>query len=715
MSEVTDKLSSAGALDLEAITTESCQETIASVMDAFKEMMGLESSSSETDSEYESSLADSLSSRSSEGHNEVHDNVDDVDQEPPRDGDGQSQTSASAKCGGLAADSRKRIRTNSPTDDADGNQKRQKPGTPMEQDTKEPKKKFACPYHKRWPQVQPAHRACVFPGFSTVHRMKEHLFRRHALGIQCRICYESFDDDAGLTQHLSLLNQCPGSGEPSRVGFTIATERKLRERMRGSEEEKWMKIYKTLFEDDEEALNNIPSPYWEYSTGTQDRLSSGYDTSEAFERIQRENVIEIVQDQVIELSRRQQVISTERLLSALPDIFRTAQEEVRNRYPRPHQNPAREAQAANATIILGNSSSHANDPVADRSSGTSTEMLEVPETFEIPADVSPDHLPVNLNTETLLRVPTISESQSADSGYGSMELASSAAYTSADSAHCPLDERNRGGDVGSNDNQPNPSINSGFQAQDDSFATLFLDISDIFSEPSISQETYPHSNDLTHAPLLDSRLPTESSFPSSQPTTVSEQNSYLVQDADNLQADDLSHWLDMDPLVTAGFNVSNTENTFIQAPQTTALSYSSDTHLGSHSLEPAISRSLQSLPNAPASSIPDTRPTNRSTTLHASSRQGQPSTPHPSTHPTIQLLQTSTAPRNFYLQAPEAFYLPTENGGTNLWSDSPGSSGSSSNRSHLGPFGNPALGGSSGNRYDDMLKRLRGPPPGSAS
>lgn len=182
--------SRASQVDVESIIVESTRKTITSVMGTFKEMMGLEPSSSEPGSDDELSTEDSASVYSISEHDEVqHDNLNLQTQHQNnesrlgKDAAGgssdhaprQSHTNPSQPQDGMlsAQESRKRIRNNSPTgEDDDGNQKRQRSGSAKKPNTEEPSKKYACPYHKRWPEIQPKHQSCVFPGFSNVSRVK---------------------------------------------------------------------------------------------------------------------------------------------------------------------------------------------------------------------------------------------------------------------------------------------------------------------------------------------------------------------------------------------------------------------------------------------------------------------------------------------------------------------------------------------------------------
>ena len=91
---------------------------------------------------------------------------------------------------------------------------------------------------------------------------REHLYRRHALPIQCPWCYRPFKNDAALNEHHRALE---GSelrrGEPME-GFNKEQEKRLRSRKRPAleqiEEDGWKKVYRVLFPDD--TLSTIPLP-----------------------------------------------------------------------------------------------------------------------------------------------------------------------------------------------------------------------------------------------------------------------------------------------------------------------------------------------------------------------------------------------------------------------------------------------------------------------
>lgn len=114
--------------------------------------------------------------------------------------------------------------------------------------------RFACPFVKRRPQRPPKCAACVYPGFGTTHRVKEHLYRNHIRQrkIRCPRCYESFDDDSLLRAHVTATERCPEGEEPPQdEELSQEQERSLRSKRRlgreGSEEVRWRQIFQICF------------------------------------------------------------------------------------------------------------------------------------------------------------------------------------------------------------------------------------------------------------------------------------------------------------------------------------------------------------------------------------------------------------------------------------------------------------------------------------
>ncbi|RSL82576.1 hypothetical protein CDV31_016923 [Fusarium ambrosium] len=129
-------------------------------------------------------------------------------------------------------------------------------------DEEEEKKKFACPFYKYDRQAFMSSRTCVGPGWDSVHRVKEHIFRRHMLlSTQCEDCLEVFDTSPALDEH--ARNPCRKKPPQRSYGINKEQEKQLRSRRMYQksldEEEKWRAIYKIIFPGEK----NIPSPYYE--------------------------------------------------------------------------------------------------------------------------------------------------------------------------------------------------------------------------------------------------------------------------------------------------------------------------------------------------------------------------------------------------------------------------------------------------------------------
>lgn len=154
-----------------------------------------------------------------------------------------------------------------PNDNEDDPHKRRRPDSktagrkqPM------PELRFACPYYKRNPIRHQTFTSCRDPGFNTVARLKEHLYRRHLLPIQCNRCCCTFSNEPTLREHQRDPHGCEIREQIPLEGFDKDQERKLKSKKRTlvyqSEEDKWKGVYKILFPDDNEA--HMPSPYIEY-------------------------------------------------------------------------------------------------------------------------------------------------------------------------------------------------------------------------------------------------------------------------------------------------------------------------------------------------------------------------------------------------------------------------------------------------------------------
>ncbi|KAH7555043.1 hypothetical protein BM1_07704 [Bipolaris maydis] len=129
--------------------------------------------------------------------------------------------------------------------------------------------RFACPFYKHDPNRYRNRRTCPGPGWTTVHRMKEHLYRSHAQPIFCPICYAKFKSDKEQLNHVRL-QQCERSSTQQIDGIDRETIWTLRKRTTGLrlEEDKWRDVYHILFPG--VPTVDIPSPFYDCDSPSED-------------------------------------------------------------------------------------------------------------------------------------------------------------------------------------------------------------------------------------------------------------------------------------------------------------------------------------------------------------------------------------------------------------------------------------------------------------
>ncbi|KAI2779247.1 hypothetical protein F4815DRAFT_500576 [Daldinia loculata] len=131
----------------------------------------------------------------------------------------------------------------------------------------ESERKFACPFYKNDPKAHNKHRSCAGPGWTSLHRLKEHLYRAHRLPKHvCPRCNDSFDDAKDLAEHLRADVPCEKLDVvPVLQGIDEATEAKLKVRRKNcpgmTDEQRWGEIYKILFPSAN--FNAMPTPYYD--------------------------------------------------------------------------------------------------------------------------------------------------------------------------------------------------------------------------------------------------------------------------------------------------------------------------------------------------------------------------------------------------------------------------------------------------------------------
>ncbi|KAH5305110.1 hypothetical protein HBI12_171720 [Parastagonospora nodorum] len=154
---------------------------------------------------------------------------------------------------------------NKDREDEGGGGKRRRESKNILNDKSEASKRLACPYFKRKPLNYQPKRACSGPGWLTVHRLKEHLYREHAMSPHCRRCYTTFENETQLTDHSRSTDTCVVTNALPPEGFDKDQEKKLKNRSKmfraDSEEQKWQIVYVILFPDT--APSELPSAYYD--------------------------------------------------------------------------------------------------------------------------------------------------------------------------------------------------------------------------------------------------------------------------------------------------------------------------------------------------------------------------------------------------------------------------------------------------------------------
>ncbi|KAF4304031.1 hypothetical protein GTA08_BOTSDO07540 [Botryosphaeria dothidea] len=154
---------------------------------------------------------------------------------------------------GSAAQSRKRNGRSSQEGDSDFEEdesdgKRRKPSSGKPDGLSHIPRRFACPFTKRFRDQPPKTSACICKGFSTAHRVKEHLYRVHLQHrYTCFRCYEKFDNDTQLKAHARAAEICEAVDEPpDEQELDAEQEKQLKSEKLArdaSEENKWAFIY----------------------------------------------------------------------------------------------------------------------------------------------------------------------------------------------------------------------------------------------------------------------------------------------------------------------------------------------------------------------------------------------------------------------------------------------------------------------------------------
>ncbi|KAF4343380.1 hypothetical protein FBEOM_2678 [Fusarium beomiforme] len=131
--------------------------------------------------------------------------------------------------------------------------------------------RFACPFYKHDPERYETSRSCCGPGWESVHRVKEHIFRSHMLPEhECQRCFLSFKTELALSRHMRAPVPCEVQSRSTqeKEGISATQLKALRVRAKKCdkadtkevEEERWNTAYKIIFPDE----GKVPSPYYDH-------------------------------------------------------------------------------------------------------------------------------------------------------------------------------------------------------------------------------------------------------------------------------------------------------------------------------------------------------------------------------------------------------------------------------------------------------------------
>ncbi|KAF4501695.1 hypothetical protein FAGAP_2101 [Fusarium agapanthi] len=247
--------------------------------------------------------------------------------------------------------------------------------------------RYVCPFfkHNREKYKTSQWKSCCWPGWTSVHRVKEHLYRRHMLPkFRCNRCRQDLKSAFNLNEHQRADTICQRqSEEPEEEGIDEEQERLLRVRKRKNgkapqvaEEEKWVEMYKILFPHDDP----IPSPYPELCPlqPEQDIEHPGANVLDSFEDYARREFsrrmrprIESLVDGIFEQTLTSQTITdvANNVLSGIMESFRESQsqetcqpesQDLPSRIPSPHGLPVESSNRVPQEIHTYEAGSYSN-------------------------------------------------------------------------------------------------------------------------------------------------------------------------------------------------------------------------------------------------------------------------------------------------------------------------------------------------------------------
>ncbi|KAF2965359.1 hypothetical protein GQX73_g8238 [Xylaria multiplex] len=127
--------------------------------------------------------------------------------------------------------------------------------------------RFACPYFKKDPIKYQTWQTCPGPGWPDVHRVKEHLYRKHRqTKFKCVRCWTPFESEKNYINHQRAATSCELRDRGPIEGFDSDQEKQLKSRKKKnnivSEVDRWNAVFQILFPH--VSADQIPSPFYEH-------------------------------------------------------------------------------------------------------------------------------------------------------------------------------------------------------------------------------------------------------------------------------------------------------------------------------------------------------------------------------------------------------------------------------------------------------------------
>ncbi|RYP33005.1 hypothetical protein DL767_004916 [Monosporascus sp. MG133] len=217
---------------------------------------------------------------------------------------------------------------------------------------------FACPFFKNDPSKHKHKQACTGPGWYSISRLKEHIYRCHFQRYKCVRCYKACKCAEELEEHQRADVPCHKSNAKNNADITEAQHQLLRKKPSAGKAstKQWTEIYQIIFPKAKE----IPSPYYEYEEG---RSSQEWDTMQAYRELLRDDVTQRVRES---LEARFDLIE-DRLKADFVDIVRNALGDALKQHP----DPRRSSRSGSAKAQqVGPSTSGASQATAVADTGT---------------------------------------------------------------------------------------------------------------------------------------------------------------------------------------------------------------------------------------------------------------------------------------------------------------------------------------------------------